>query len=107
LIVEDKSAALSASGLRGAPDRIKRHIQDLILAPSEQSTRFENLIRAAQGGDVAAIESLKPLGLPLDAIDRILRVSVTLDDFSVLSSAERQLKGTRPARAALRLRGGW
>ena len=92
LIVEDKSAALTESGLRGAPDRIKRHIKDLIIDPSDQSLRLEKLIWAAKDGDTDAVESLKPIGLPLVDIDRIIRLSVTIDDFSVLSSAEREIR---------------
>jgi len=37
VIVEDKSAALTGPGLRSAPDRVRRHVRDLIADPSEQS----------------------------------------------------------------------
>jgi hypothetical protein len=92
VIVEDKSAALTAPGLRGAPDRVRRHISDLIVAPSEQSARLEALIWQAKAGDARAIEDLAPFELNVSEIERLVRISVTLDDFSVLASAEGDLK---------------
>jgi len=94
VIVEDKSGALSESGLRGAPERVKRHVRELIADPSEQSDRLQSLIRKAQAGDASAAADIEPLHLPFTAIDQIVRVSVTLDDFSILSSAEAELKDT-------------
>jgi hypothetical protein len=92
VIVKDKSAALTAPGLRGAPDRIRRHISDLIVAPSEQSARLERMIWQAKAGDPKAIESLAPFELSFDTGERVIRISVTLDDFSILASAEGDLK---------------
>ncbi len=92
VIVEDKSAALTAPGMRGAPDRIRRHISDLIAAPSEQSARLERMIWQAKVGDPKAIESLAPFDLSFGTCERVIRISVTLEDFSVLASAERDLK---------------
>jgi hypothetical protein len=92
IIVEDKSHALTAPGLRGAPDRVKRHVQELIATPSEQSLRLEKHIWLAKGGDVEAVERLKGFNFNYERIDQIVRVSVTLDDFSVLASSEPLLK---------------
>jgi hypothetical protein len=92
IIVEDKSAALTAPGLRGAPDRLRRHIEDLIVAPSKQSMRLEATIWQAKGGDSKAIESVAPFGINFSDTEQIIRISVTLDDFSVLASAEMELK---------------
>jgi hypothetical protein len=92
VVVEDKSAALTAPGLRGAPDRVRRHISDLIVAPSEQSARLEGMIWQANAGDTKAIESLAPFELNFADTERIVRISVTLYDFSILASAEGDLK---------------
>jgi hypothetical protein len=92
VIVEDKSATLSAPGLRGAPDRVKRHVRELILDPSEQSTRLEAMIWRAKAGEAAAIASLSAFGIDFSGTECVVRISITLDDFSVLSSAERELK---------------
>jgi hypothetical protein len=92
VVVEDKSAALTAPGLRGAPDRVRRHISDLIVASSEQSARLEEMIWQAKAGDAKAIECLAPFELNFANTERIVRISVTLDDFSILASAEGDLK---------------
>lgn len=92
VIIEDKSAALTAPGLRGAPDRVRRHVTDLIVAPSEQSSRLEIIIWEAKAGDSNAAASLAPFGLNFTGTERVVRISVTLDDFSILASAEGELK---------------
>lgn len=92
LIVESKSATLSAQGLRGAPDRVRRHIRELIVDPSIQSARLEALIAKARDGDMAALVIVRELGLEPENINQVIRLSVTLDDLSILSSAESELK---------------
>jgi hypothetical protein len=92
LIAEAKANRLTAQGLRGAPDRVKRHVTDMVIAPSIQSARLAYLIAAAKAGDQAATATLKPLGLDATKIDNVIRVSVTLDDLTVLSAAEGEIK---------------
>jgi len=92
IIAEAKSHHLTPEGLRGAPARVKRHIQDLVLSPSLQSERLEKLIEAARSGDELAVETVSKIGLHPSKIDRVIRLSVTLEDLSVLSSAEADLK---------------
>lgn len=92
VIAEAKSARLTQEGLRGAPDRVKRHVTDLVLAPSIQSERLAKLIDDAKSGDAAAMAVATKLELAPDKIDRVIRLSVTLDDMSVLTSAEVELK---------------
>jgi hypothetical protein len=92
VIAEAKSHRLTAEGLRGAPERLKRHVQDLVLDPSVQSARLEGLITAAQAGDLAASALVGGLGIDARRVDHVIRLSVTLDDFSLLSSAESEFK---------------
>jgi hypothetical protein len=92
VIIEDKSAALTAPGLRGAPDRVRRHVTDLVVAPSEQSSRLEKIIWAAKAGNSDAAMSLASFGLSFSGIERVVRISLTLDDFSILASAGGELK---------------
>jgi hypothetical protein len=92
IIFEAKSGAISDPALRGAPDRAKRHVQELIGEPSIQSSRFQKLIEAGQAGDEAAQRALTELKLWPIKVDRFVRVSITLEDFTVLSSAEADLK---------------
>jgi hypothetical protein len=92
VIAEAKSHRLTPEGLRGAPDRMKRHVQDLILRPSQQSARLQALIQKAKEGDDAARRLMAQLGIDASIIDRVIRLSVTLDDLSVLSSVEGDFK---------------
>jgi hypothetical protein len=92
ILFEAKSASLTAAGLRGAPDRVRRHVRELVVEPSEQSERLADVIRKAKAGDKAALEVTDSLSLVVTNVDTITRVSVTLDDFSVLASAETDLK---------------
>ncbi len=92
LIVECKSAALSRAGLRGAPDRVKRHVRELVVDPSIQSARLASQIRAGVAGDTSAAAGLPDLGVPIASIRTVVLVSVTLDDFSVLASSELDLR---------------
>jgi hypothetical protein len=92
LIFEAKSASLTPEALRGAPDRVRRHVEDLVVAPAVQSARLVDVIHRAQSGDAACTAALAHLPFDPKAIDQIARVSVTLDDFSVLATSETELQ---------------
>lgn len=92
IIIEAKSGAISDPALRGAPDRARRHVRELVIAPSIQSERFQKFVEAAQQGDETARTTLKTRHLwPLE-IERFVRLSITLEDFSMVASAEQELK---------------
>ncbi|RSU24698.1 hypothetical protein CA238_04825 [Sphingomonas koreensis] len=93
LIAEAKAHHLTPQGLRGAPDRVKRHVRELVVDPSLQSARLEAVVRQAQAGSVEARSALAEAGIAApEHIERIIRLSVSLDDLSVLSSAEGELR---------------
>ena len=92
MIVEAKSAALTPEALRGAPKRVKRHLTDLVFDPARQSQRLEEVIRLSRAGDPASHRITDEIGIDVSLVDTIVRVSVTLDDFSMLSMAENELK---------------
>jgi hypothetical protein len=90
-LAEAKSHRLTPEGLRGAPDRLKRHLNDMVIAPSIQSERLAGHIVAARAGDAASLIITQSLDLDAEKIDQIIRISLTLDDLSVLSSSEEEL----------------
>lgn len=92
VIAEAKSNRFTPEGARGAPGRLKRHVRDLVLAPSIQSKRLEDRVTEAQEGDEAAISTVRGLGIDPSSVDRVVRLSVTLDELPLLSSAELELK---------------
>jgi hypothetical protein len=95
LIVEAKSGMITAPALRGAADRAKRHIRELVIHPSEQSARLEGVVRKAQEGDETALAQVVGLGFNIGKIRHILRLSVTLSDFNVLTAQESTFKDLR------------
>ncbi|WAP70436.1 hypothetical protein [Jiella pelagia] len=92
ILAEAKSHRLTPQGLRGAPDRLKRHLTEMVIAPSIQSERLAVYITAAREGDADSLKITESLGLDAENVDQIIRISLTLDDLSVLSSSEEELE---------------
>jgi hypothetical protein len=78
--------------LRDAPERVPRHVDDLIVEPSCQSLRLEQIIARAGKGDFDAGSILAPFGAGFADADEVVRLSVSLHDFSILSSSEPELR---------------
>lgn len=91
LVVECKSGLLSPPGLRGAPERLKRHVRELLVEPAEQSERFvgkvEDSIQKHGVTDFLAAS----IGRELKDIHRIIRLSVTLDEVAWIHNYHRPL----------------
>jgi len=94
LLVEAKSGAISWPALRGAPDRARRHIEDLLYAPSAQSARLADRIRAVVKAPELRDSLLPNLDLRLDLVRTVLRLSVTLENFAAIQSNTQILKMT-------------
>lgn len=93
VIAEAKAHHLTPEGLRGAPDRVKRHVRDLVINPSVQSARLESVLRNAQAGEPEALGAMAQFGVAdPNLIERVIRLSVSLDDLSVIASAEPELR---------------
>lgn len=92
VIAEAKSGTVSQSAMRGAPNALKQQVKRLLVEPAEQSARLSNIIRLAVEGNPEAMAVTKNLGIDPLSIDSVVRISVTLDDLCVLSSAEFELK---------------
>ena len=86
LIVEAKSGKISKQALRGAPDRMRKHIEALFISPNQQSLRLKTKIQRMQSGEEQDKSLTTKLAIPLENIRHIIRVSVTLDDFATLQS---------------------
>jgi hypothetical protein len=94
ILVEAKSGAVSWPALRGAPDRAKRHVEELLLEPSNQSLRLAARINEVIANPAVAEALLPNFPVDLKTIKTVLRLSVTLEDFGVLQS---QLHTIKPA----------
>ena len=94
IIVEAKSGKISAPALRGAPARLKKHIEELLIAPNTQSKRLkERLEQLIKDPDID--DGLRnKLPVNLSQIHKIIRVSVSLEDFGSIQANIHQLNET-------------
>ena len=93
IIIEAKSHKISKPALRGAPARIKRHLQEVLIDPSVQSYRLEQKINEIRGGNLHD-DLVENLPVNIDDINKVLRVSVSLEDFATLQSNIRLFEAT-------------
>jgi hypothetical protein len=94
LIIEAKSHSVSWPALRGAPERAKRHIQEIILDPSEQSWRLASRLREVLLRPELQAKLLPNFPLELQSVHTVLRLSVTLEDFAVIQTNQHLFDGT-------------
>lgn len=92
MLIEAKSGSISWPALRGAAERARKHIEELILAPSIQSDRLAQRIRLAIRSSSQASEAFP--GLDLQGVRTVLRLSVTLEDFATIQSNLHHLEDT-------------
>jgi len=92
VIVECKAHHLTPEGLRGAPDRVRRHVRNLVVEPAIQSQRLARAVEDARRGDPVALVAMRDIGIEAGCVERITRVSMTLDDLTILASAEGVLR---------------
>ncbi len=94
IIFEAKSGKISKPALRGAPERLKKHINELIVSPCIQSQRLKNrLIYLNENLDVED-DLTKQLGENLRRIKKVVRVSISLETFGTMQSNMKKIKET-------------
>lgn len=86
ILVEAKSHAISWPALRGAPDRARKHVQEVLLEPSMQSLRLATRIMQTLSGKGDCQSLLPDFPVSLDQVRTVLRLSVTLEDFATLQT---------------------
>lgn len=94
IIIEAKSGAISWPALRGAPERMERHIKDLFVDPASQSQRLAEILLKIISKEAEADELSIQLPFQIDAVKKIIRLSVTLEDFATIQSNISSLKST-------------
>ena len=86
ILIEAKSHSISWSALRGAPERAKKHVEEIILSPSEQSLKLKERIIEVLNAPDKKSTLLPDLPIDLKLVRTILRLSVTLEDFATLQT---------------------
>jgi hypothetical protein len=86
ILVEAKSHSISWSALRGAPDRARRHVKEILLDPSIQSLRLATRVTRALADKNNRDSLLPQFPVSLDQVRTVLRLSVTLEDFATIQT---------------------
>lgn len=86
ILVEVKSHAVSWPALRGAPDRARRHVKEMLLDPSTQSLRLATRVEQVLANKGKRESLLPNFPVSLDQVRTVLRLSVTLEDFATLQT---------------------
>lgn len=86
LIVEAKSGSISSPAFRGATKAMKRDIKELLEYPAIQSTRLADKIWRIKQGREKDDDFLANLQFDLEQIQKIIRLSITLEDFATIQS---------------------
>ena len=92
LIIEAKSAKIKKASLRGASNSLKNDIEELIIGPSIQSKRLENRIKHLK--DNPSIKDELRQKIPIDSINKIIRLSICLEDFAGIQTNPKFLDNT-------------
>lgn len=92
ILIEAKSHSISWPALRGAPSRARKHVHEILLAPSQQSLRLKERILIALQEPAKQDTLLPQFPIDLKQVKTILRLSVTLEDFATLQSMIHQTK---------------
>ena len=94
LVIECKSGKVTPPALRGAPDRLRKHIQELLIDPNEQSLRLKRRLAFLGENPNAADPIRDEIGYDLGKIRKIVRVSVCLENLGLFQSSVKQLENT-------------
>lgn len=86
ILIEAKSHSISWEALRGAPGRAKKHVQEILLAPSKQSLKLKERIFQVLKDPEKQDSLLPKFPIDLKQVRTILRLSVTLEDFATLQT---------------------
>jgi len=94
VIVEAKSGKVSEPALRGAPARLKKHVEEILVAPNIQSRRLKERLEELIKNPEIVDDLRDQLPVDLNTIHKIIRVSVSLEDFGSIQANVSDLKGT-------------
>ena len=94
LVIECKSGKVTPPALRGAPDRLRKHIRELLIEPNVQSMRFKRRIEFLGSHPNAADSIRDRIGYDLAMVRKVVRVSVCLEGLGPFQSCLKELEDT-------------
>jgi hypothetical protein len=93
IIFEAKSGRITPSALKGAPARIKKHLEEILIKPNNQSRRLAEKIKAVLNGESDG-NFLRQLPQQFNKVKKVIRASISLEPFSVIQSHVLGMKET-------------
>ena len=94
LVIECKSGKVTPPALRGAPERLQKHIQELLIDPNVQSSRLKKRIEFLCTNPKAEDPIRQEIGYDLTKVRNIVRVSVSLEDLGTIQTGLKQFEDT-------------
>ena len=92
IVVEAKGGKISAPTRRGAPNRLKREIQDLIVDPAKQARRFARYLENNLTKLVLKNDNNEEVKVDLSNVKRVITLSVTLELFGNIQTQLKELR---------------
>ena len=86
IVIEAKSGLISPSASRGAPDRFKRTVRELIEEPADQANRFIKVLKSKQTPHVFQTKSGSTNTIDANGIRYYVPLTVTLEQFGSVSN---------------------
>jgi len=94
IIIEAKSGKIDSSSLRGAPKKLQRDINKLLIEPNIQSKRLKDKLLHLINNPDEKDELRAKLPFDLSQTSNVLRISVTLEYFATLQANMKKLSKT-------------
>ena len=86
LVIECKSGKVTPPALRGAPDRLRRHIRELVIEPNLQSSRLKARIEFLSSNPAIQDPIRQEIDYDLSKVRKVVRASVCLEDLGTMQS---------------------
>ncbi|MCY4060278.1 MAG: hypothetical protein OXG44_20035, partial [Gammaproteobacteria bacterium] len=94
LVIECKSGKITPSALRGAPDRLRKHIQELLIDPNLQSLRLKKRLDLLAANPTAKHSIRDDIEYDINKVHKVVRASVCLEEFGSIQACLKQLEDT-------------
>lgn len=92
LLIEAKSGMVTDIAKRGVLERVKKKIDELIVAPSMQSAKFADFIFQNSKICFFKTKNGNEVTIDLSKVKKVLRLSVTLEDFATIQTFAAKFK---------------
>ena len=94
LLIECKSEKIADPSLSGEPNRLQNYIRKLLIDPNEQSMRLKKHLEFLSYNADVADPIRDQISYDLGKVNKVIRLSVSLDNFGLIQSSLMQLKTT-------------